>query len=106
MRTLRYLQQHLPAKIWDNLATASILGALAVLACGFYLIVHNNDARINDIQKSRIESCRRTYEGVRQVFQPLLPPRKKQTPKQRSDIDKFNTTVNNLKHGCVKQIRR
>lgn len=104
MRRIVWLREHLPPKVWDNLATISILGMLAVLTFFGVQIInlteHNHD-RIRDIQKSRVESCERTYEGVRQVFDPFLPDHPR--GKQRRDIQKFNDTIDRLKRTCPKQ---
>jgi hypothetical protein len=88
---------------------------LAVLI-GFGIVIHNvqnnsskikglvveNTNRIHDIQRSRVESCQRTYEGIRQVFKPFFPdpPR---TQKQIDDLEKFNTLINKLKNKCDQQ---
>lgn len=63
-----------------------------------------NKDRIKDIQVSRVDSCKKTYEGIREVFQPFFPnpPR---TQKQIDDLETFNTTINNLKKGCDKQTK-
>lgn len=65
-------------------------------------LVTENEARIADIQKTRIESCELTYAGIREVFRPFFPqpPR---TPKQQADLDKFNSTIVRLQNGCKKQ---
>lgn len=67
--------------------------------------ITENRARINDIQNSRVESCKRTYEGVRDVFNPFIPPPSARTKRQQADIDKFNKVINKLKKGCVTQTR-
>lgn len=65
-------------------------------------LVRENQQRIKDIQASRTSSCRRTYEGIREVFKPFFPP-KPRTGKEQEDLDKFNDTINRLKRGCTKQ---
>ena len=68
---------------------------------GLWLIVHLNNERIADINKSRLESCQRTYEGVRQVFRVFFPDDPK--GEQAQDIHKFNRRVDALKRGCERQ---
>lgn len=49
------------------------------------------------IQRDRVDSCRATYEGVREVFQPFLasaPP---------GDVRTFNRRVDALKARCGRQ---
>lgn len=62
-----------------------------------------NADRISDIQSARAASCRRTYEGIREVFKPFFPP--KPNARQKADQDKFNRTVDRLKANCNKQTR-
>lgn len=57
-----------------------------------------------EIQRERVASCERTYEGVREVFRPFFRPTKVRTRKERHDIRKFNRTVQRLKAHCDKQI--
>lgn len=67
-------------------------------------LVAQNTARIKEIQKSRLESCKRTYNGIREVFIPFFPPPPR-THKQKADLKKFNTTINRLVKACVKQTK-
>lgn len=74
-------------------------------------LTSENNQRIQDIkanqrriQLSRLHSCRQNYEGIRRVFQPFFPPKKSTTPKQLSDLMKFNNTIDRLKHRCIKQV--
>ncbi len=62
-----------------------------------------NRSLIARIQRARLESCERTYEGVREIFAPILP-RRARTPKEAHDIRVFNTRVDELKAGCPAQI--
>lgn len=66
-------------------------------------LISENEDRIVDIQASRIESCQRTYEGIREVFQPLLPPESERTEKQKENLKKFNDKIDELKSNCPKQ---
>lgn len=53
-----------------------------------------------DIQKSRLESCERGYEGTRSVFKPFFPADpKKYTPQQK----KFQKIIDRLKEHCAIQ---
>lgn len=65
------------------------------------LVISNNNL-IKEIQKSRIESCQRTYEGVREVFRPLFPPPPR-TKEQSRSLKLFNETIDDLKQGCITQ---
>lgn len=65
-------------------------------------LVAENQQRIADIQAARIESCTKTYEGIREVFSPFFP-KPLLTQQQLNNLEKFNTTIANLKLGCVKQ---
>jgi hypothetical protein len=80
-------------KVWANLALISLI--LFVLASAYFYY---------SLQRSRLESCKANYEAFNKVFKPLLPPRAKQTPKQRHDIDKLHATVTDLKNKCNSQI--
>lgn len=62
----------------------------------------DNRQLIISVNQSRLESCRRTYEGVRQVFKPVLPVNP--TPKQQSDLNKFNNRIDYLKSQCITQV--
>lgn len=62
-----------------------------------------NQKRIADIQRSRIESCRENYEGIRRVFKPFFPPEPR-NHLQVEMLDKFNGTINDLKTKCEKQV--
>jgi hypothetical protein len=77
------------------------LGLVVAVAIGFWKI----SRLVDDIQQSRIESCERTYQGVREIFKPLLPPVKTRTAKQRHDLKIFNDRIDQLKHGCATQTK-
>jgi predicted PurR-regulated permease PerM len=67
-------------------------------------LVAENSNRIHDVQQSRVESCQKTYEGIREVFKPFFPQHP--TNKQQIDnLEKFNTTINKLKAACDKQTK-
>lgn len=63
-----------------------------------------NKDRIKDIQVSRVDSCKKTYEGIREVFTPFFPKHPK-TKREIENLEKFNTTINTLKKGCEKQTK-
>lgn len=67
-------------------------------------LVAQNTERIFDIQRSRLESCKRTYGGIREVFKPFVPPIKKRTKAQQDNLDKFNRNVDRLQKQCIQQI--
>jgi len=57
-------------------------------------------------QHGRLVSCKRTYEGTREIFRPFLTPAPKPGDGKRyADWVKFNKRVDTLKAGCSKQIR-
>jgi hypothetical protein len=85
-----------------TLATVGLYLALGVLGIVGYIA---NSHRISDIQQSRLVSCQRTYEGIREVFSPFFLPANKETPKQAENRHKFNTTINRLKEGCSHQTK-
>lgn len=62
-----------------------------------------NHERLMDIQQERLESCRRGYEGVRQVFRPFFSPPGKRKPAERKTIRKFDRIVDHLKAHCSVQ---
>jgi hypothetical protein len=85
---------------------------------GFGIVVHNvqhnghsinslvkeNSNRIKEIQKSRVDSCEQTYKGIREVFKPFFPKHPK-SHREIENLDKFNTTIDNLIKACVKQTK-
>src|SRR5215212_4674166 len=55
------------------------------------------------LQRSRVESCQRTYDGIHQVFKPFFRPPSEQTAQQKEDQAKFLATIARLKKGCEHQ---
>lgn len=88
----------------DRIVRAFVLITLLffAIAVGFSLVVVSNRHRINDIQQSRTESCKRTYVGIREVFKPFVPP-KAATQEQQNRIDAFNNGINRLIAQCERQ---
>lgn len=64
---------------------------------------HQNHQLILRIQQGRLESCRRTYEGIRQAFQPFFA-RSRLSPEGRRDVRTFNRRINALQAQCPAQI--
>jgi len=64
---------------------------------------HQNHLLILRIQQGRLESCRRTYEGIRQAFQPFFK-RSRLTAEGRRDVRRFNLRINVLQAQCPAQI--
>lgn len=62
-----------------------------------------NANRITEIQASRTASCKHTYRSMREVFQPFFRPAKLRTPKENSDLRKFNRIINQKVAACDKQ---
>lgn len=68
-------------------------------------LVIENQHRVNDIQNSRVKSCKRTYEGVREIFAPFFPKKHHRTKTEKANINKFNHTITFLRNRCSKQTR-
>lgn len=73
-----------------------------------------NTARIAEVnklvrqqQQSRIFSCKTTYKGVRQTFQPFFPKKDDPTTPQNelTNTKKFNDNIDRLIRGCIKQTK-
>lgn len=79
--------------------------AYLVIGVGISSSFYANGNRVSDLQRSRVESCERTYEGVRLIFKPFLPPAGTRTPKQQRDLKRFNDRVDNLKARCDEQVK-
>jgi hypothetical protein len=96
--------------VWRNLAVIAIV--LGTLVNTFLFIqIHDvatdnhklalaNKERINDIQQARVESCQRTYEGVRQIFAPFV-----RLNPDRVGVRRYNHRIDMLKAGCVHQTK-
>lgn len=63
-----------------------------------------NTNRINEIQDSRVSSCKTTYRGIRKVFSPFFPPSPR-TEQQQHDVNQFNRIIHDLVDGCGKQTK-
>lgn len=93
-------------------AIATVVLYLSVVALAVFVFVDTtnrtaqNRERIGDIQRSRVESCERSYEGIREVFRPLFPRSDDPaTPRNElNDLATFNRTIDRLKAGCAQQI--
>jgi hypothetical protein len=68
-------------------------------------LVAQNQARINDIQTSRVESCKANYNGTYEVISSLFPPVKVRSIEQAERLSKLNETIKKLKLRCKKQVR-
>lgn len=62
-----------------------------------------NTKRIDEIQNSRVSSCKKTYEGIQDVFRTFFP--KKLTDAQKKILAKFDRDISRLVRGCEKQTR-
>lgn len=73
-----------------------------VIAIGFSFGFRANSDRIQDIQESRVDACKQTYSGMREVFQPLFtdPP---QTPRRIRRTKLFNESIDRLIENCNRQ---
>lgn len=63
-----------------------------------------NKQRISDIQQSRLESCKSTYNSFHTVFDPFFPPKTKRTEKQKKDLLKFNRIIAKKVRECRVQV--
>lgn len=96
--------------LWRNLAVVAIIAGTIVNTYIFVQqreLVHQNrrrilenNERIHDIQRARVESCQVTYEAFRQILSPFLHPT---DPERRLDIRRFNQRVDRFKKGCDAQ---
>lgn len=68
------------------------------------LLAKENTNRIREIQESRIESCKRTYQGIREVIQSFYPPPPR-TQIEQNQINDFESTVVRLRQGCFTQTK-
>lgn len=67
-------------------------------------LVKENSNRIADVQISRTESCKTTYDGIKKVIiQTFLPPPPLRTPEQLDRLENFNKLISDLKSDCGKQ---
>jgi hypothetical protein len=58
-----------------------------------------NQKRIGEIQENRLLFCVKNYDSIYDVFKPFFPP-KPRTVEQQKALDKFQNTVERLKHQC------
>ena len=77
---------------------AFVVGLVWLTHVSHEVSVKNHD-RIADIQRGRLESCQRTYEGVRQAFKPFFK-RSRTTAEGRRDLRTFNRNIDHLKAQC------
>lgn len=67
-------------------------------------LVQQNKERITDVQISRFQSCKETYESFHQVLDPFFPPSKKRTAEQQRDFTKFNRIIKKKIAQCRAQV--
>lgn len=99
------MPQRVPRYLRRNPVVLALLLSAAVNTALVVIVVILNSHRIDDIQRSRVTSCRQTYEATRQVFRPFFRTKSLRTAKEQRDIDKFNRTVDHLIAGCGAQTR-
>jgi hypothetical protein len=79
-------------------------------------LAEENNNRIDDIQKARLNSCRHTYLGIFEVFKPFLPPKPSKHPRHHVRVTpltkkqyaarlKFENRINVLVKHCNVQVR-
>ena len=83
---------------WLIAATVVLFLALASLSIAGYFANRN---RIADVQESRLESCRASYEGVRQLLRPFFPHHPDAA--ERAALNRFNRRVEFFKAACPSQ---
>lgn len=81
-----------------------LLKATVALSKANAILLKENSARIKEIQASRISSCKRTYRGIKEVFDPFIPANPT-NPRQIDLIEKFHTNIDRLIQGCIKQTK-
>lgn len=81
----------------------STLAGFAWVVSDVRQLSKENKNRIEDIQRSRLESCKTTYEGIREVFKPFFP-KEPRTQKQQDALDLFNKKIIELQLKCVRQV--
>lgn len=66
------------------------------------VLVLENQKRISEIQDSRVDSCKSSYDGIYDVFVEFFPehPRSK---KEQESVDKFTNKIKVLRDNCAKQ---
>lgn len=79
--------------VWNHLAVVALL--LASLSSA--LTVYLNDRRADEIQRDRLASCIRGYDGIRSVFEPFFEG----APADRVRL--FNDRIDELKARCGQQ---
>lgn len=84
-------------------AFITITFIFATIAAGYAIGYTQNKQRIHDIQASRIYSCRKTYSGIREAFEPFFP-KGPLTEQQKQDIDTFDKTIDHLVASCDAQV--
>lgn len=92
-----------PLKAKDQITIAFGLITLLFfsIVLGFSLSVRENTQRIQDIQESRIASCKQTYTALRDVFNGYVIPNVQLNDRGLTAIEKFNDQVNSLRDGCT-----
>lgn len=83
---------------WNLLAIWILLFSIAVI-----LGLLANQHRVNDIQQSRVESCKRTYQSFKDVFKPFVS--KHPTEVERARLQAFNALLDSKIQGCDKQVK-
>lgn len=66
-------------------------------------LIHENQARIQDIRRANFRSCKVAFRGIKNVFTPFYPPHP--TRKQKLEIAKFNHRIVRLEKRCERQFR-
>lgn len=84
--------------------TATLSKKTAALSKATAHLALENSRRISEIQASRVESCKKTYGRVGEIFKPFFPP-KPRTKEQQAQIDKFQNTINSLQRHCSEQTK-
>lgn len=88
-------------------ALAAWLLLVIAMIVGFAKLSHlgtQNQERISDIQRSRLESCETTYTSFHVIFDPFLPPKGHRTAKQKHDLAKFNAIIDKKIKECRHQV--
>lgn len=85
------------------LIVSLIVGILAIPLLVLY-VNHLSSQRNADLQRSRVESCERTYHSFPLMFQPFFPADPAVwTERQLQDWEKLGARADELAAGCSQQ---
>jgi hypothetical protein len=84
---------------WRLVVTIWLIVFTVVVFLGIHSVLQNQ----RDIQRNRIESCRRTYLSFPLVFAPFFPPETDRTTIQKKNFAKLSKVSLHLADQCTAQ---